>query len=64
MMPAMNGFQVLEQLKAHPTWRNIPVIIISALSDMSSVVKGLLLGAEDYLPKPFNLTLLRARLKA
>ncbi len=64
MMPAMNGFQVLEQLKAHPTWRNIPVIIISALSDMSSVVKGLMLGAEDYLPKPFNLTLLRARLSS
>lgn len=64
MMPAMNGFQVLEQLKADSTWRHIPVIIISALSDMSSTVKGIMLGAEDYLSKPFNPTLLRARLRS
>jgi len=64
MMPTMNGFQVLEQLKADPTWRHIPVIIISALSDMVSIVKGIQLGAEDYLSKPFNPTLLRARLSS
>lgn len=64
MMPEMDGFQVLSQLKAEPTWRDIPVIVISAMTDMSSVVKGIKLGAEDYLPKPFNEVLLRARLEA
>lgn len=64
MMPEMDGFQVLSQLKAAPTWRDIPVIVISAMTDMGSVVKGIKLGAEDYLPKPFNEVLLRARLEA
>lgn len=64
MMPGMDGFQVLEQLKAHKIWRTIPVIVISALNDLSSVVKGIKLGAEDYLPKPFNEVLLQARLDA
>ena len=64
MMPEMDGFQVLSQLKAEPTWRDIPVIIISAMTDMGSIVKGIKLGAEDYLPKPFNEVLLRARLEA
>ncbi|MFN8458235.1 MAG: SpoIIE family protein phosphatase [Anaerolineae bacterium] len=64
MMPGMDGFQVLEQLKAHKTWRTIPVIVISALNDLASVVKGIKLGAEDYLPKPFNEVLLKARLDA
>jgi len=64
MMPEMNGFQVLEQLKAHQVWRDIPVIIISAMSDMASIIKGVKLGAEDYLPKPFDEVLLQARLEA
>jgi serine phosphatase RsbU (regulator of sigma subunit) len=64
MMPVMDGFTVLTQLKANPTWRNIPVVIISAMSDIASVVKGIELGAEDYLPKPFNPILLRARVSA
>ena len=64
MMPEMDGFQVLRQLKAEPTWRDIPVIVISAMTDMGSVVKGITLGAEDYLPKPFSEVLLRARLEA
>lgn len=64
MMPEMDGFQVLRQLKTEPTWRDIPVIVISAMTDMGSVVKGITLGAEDYLPKPFNEVLLRARLEA
>jgi response regulator RpfG family c-di-GMP phosphodiesterase len=54
----------LTQLKANPVWREIPVIVISAMSDMPSVTKGIKLGAEDYLPKPFNELLLRARLEA
>ncbi|NJP08997.1 MAG: response regulator [Leptolyngbyaceae cyanobacterium RU_5_1] len=64
MMPEMDGFQVLEQLKADPALRHIPVIMISALDDIESVVRCIELGAEDYLFKPFNPTLLRARIGA
>ena len=61
MMPIMDGFEVLSQLKADPFTRNIPVIIISANNDQKSIVRGIQLGAEDYLPKPFEPTLLHAR---
>jgi len=64
MMPEMDGFQVLALLKADKVWRDVPVIVISAMSDLASVVKGIQLGAEDYLPKPFNDVLLRARIEA
>jgi serine phosphatase RsbU (regulator of sigma subunit) len=64
MMPEMDGFQVLERLKADTTWRDIPVIVISALDDMDHVAKGIELGAEDYLPKPFDPVLLQARISA
>jgi serine phosphatase RsbU (regulator of sigma subunit) len=64
MMPEMNGYQVLERMKAHDQWRDVPVIMISALFEIDSVVKAIELGAEDYLPKPFNPVLLRARIGA
>ncbi|HNR01492.1 MAG TPA: SpoIIE family protein phosphatase [Anaerolineaceae bacterium] len=64
MMPVMDGFSVLKQLKAEAETREIPVIVISASSEMQSVVKGIRLGAEDYLPKPFDPTLLHARVAA
>lgn len=64
MMPEMNGYQVLETLKSDPTLRHIPVIMISALDDMDSVVRCIELGAEDYLFKPFNQVLLKARIGA
>jgi class 3 adenylate cyclase len=64
MMPRLNGYQVLEQLKADPELRDIPVLVISALDDLESVVKCIELGAEDYLPKPFNPILLKARIGA
>jgi len=63
MMPAMDGYAVLEKVKADPAMRNIPIIVISANNDLQSVVKGIQLGAEDYLPKPFEPTLLQARIK-
>src|ERR671933_139598 len=62
MMPKMNGYQVLEHLKADPNLRHIPVIVISALDDINSVVECIELGAEDYLTKPFNAVLLAARI--
>jgi sigma-B regulation protein RsbU (phosphoserine phosphatase) len=64
MMPMMDGFEVLSRLKAKQRWRDIPVVVISALSDMDNVVRGIELGAEDYLPKPFDPVLLQARIRA
>jgi class 3 adenylate cyclase len=64
MMPQMNGYQVLETLKADPVLRYIPVIMISAVNDIDSIVRCIELGAEDYLSKPFNPVLLRARINA
>jgi phosphoserine phosphatase RsbU/P len=64
MMPEMNGYEVLERMKVDPALRDIPVIMISALSEMDSVIRCIELGAEDYLSKPFNPTLLRARVGA
>jgi phosphoserine phosphatase RsbU/P len=64
MMPVMDGYAVLEKVKADPAMRNIPIIVISANNDLSSVIKGIKLGAEDYLPKPFEPTLLQARIQA
>src|SRR5438309_11745129 len=63
-MPEMDGYQVLEHLKSNPRLRDIPVIMISAVEELESVVKCIELGAQDYLPKPFNPVLLRARLTA
>jgi adenylate cyclase len=64
MMPEINGYQVLEQLKADANLRAIPVIVLSALDEIGSVVRCIELGAEDYLPKPFDPILLRARINA
>jgi class 3 adenylate cyclase len=64
MMPEMNGYQVLEQLKSDSSLRAIPVIVLSALDEIGSVVRCIELGAEDYLPKPFDPVLLRARIGA
>lgn len=64
MMPGMNGFEVLARLKADSRLHNIPVIMISALDELDSVARCIEAGAEDYLPKPFNPVLLKARIRA
>ena len=64
MMPTVNGYEVLAQMKASSSLRHIPVIMISAIDEIDSVIRCIELGAEDYLPKPFNPTLLRARVGA
>jgi class 3 adenylate cyclase len=64
MMPGMSGFEVLCRLKADAGTRHIPVIMISALDELDSTVRCIEAGAEDYLPKPFNPVLLRARISA
>jgi adenylate cyclase len=64
MMPEINGYEVLKRLKTDGATRDIPILMISALSEFESVVRCIELGAEDYLPKPFNPALLRARVRA
>jgi DNA-binding response OmpR family regulator len=64
MMPELNGYEVLERLRADDQLRHVPVIMISAVDQIESVVRCIELGAEDYLPKPFNPVLLRARVGA
>ncbi|GEM_PF-232379 len=64
IMPGMNGLELLQQLKRHDTWRHIPVIMISALDEIDGAVKCIELGADDYLHKPFDPTLLKARIGA
>lgn len=54
MMPEMDGYEVLQHLKSNPETNDIPVIIMSALSDMQSIVKGYQLGAIEYVTKPFQ----------
>ncbi|MFC1849705.1 adenylate/guanylate cyclase domain-containing protein [candidate division CSSED10-310 bacterium] len=64
VMPEMDGYQVLEYLKNDPVLRHIPVIMISSVGEIESVVKCITMGAEDYLQKPFNKVLLNARVNA
>jgi adenylate cyclase len=64
LMPEMDGYEVLEHMKKDSTLRDIPVIVISAQDELESVVRGIELGAEDYLPKSFDPVLLRARIDA
>jgi len=64
MMPELDGFEVLKRMKASDNLRHIPVVMISALDELESVVRCIEAGAEDYLSKPFNPTLLRARIGA
>ena len=63
-MPEMNGYQVLEQMKKNQSLRNVPVIAISAHDELEDIVRGIELGADDYLPKSFNPVLLKARIGA
>lgn len=64
LMPEMDGYEVLRRMKDTPALRPIPVIVISALEEMESVVACIELGAEDHLPKAFDPVLLRARVNA
>jgi class 3 adenylate cyclase len=63
-MPGIDGFEVLERIKADEATRHLPVIMISGLDDTQSVVRCLEIGADDFLPKPFDAAILRARVNA
>jgi adenylate cyclase len=64
VMPGLDGFEVLRRLKADEAVRHVPVIVLSASDETDSAVRCIELGAEDYLPKPFDAVLLRARIGA
>jgi DNA-binding response OmpR family regulator len=64
MMPDLNGDEVLKAIKSDPDQRDIPVVMISADTDADKVSQCIELGADNYLPKPFNPTILRARIGA
>ena len=62
MMPGMNGYQVLESLKSDQSLREIPVIMTSALDEADRIEQCIEMGAEDYLQKPFDMILVKARI--
>jgi sigma-B regulation protein RsbU (phosphoserine phosphatase) len=64
MMPDLDGYEVLARMKADRALREIPVLMVSAVDDIASVVRCIEMGADDYLPKPFDPVLLRARVGA
>ena len=64
LMPRLDGYGVLARMRADPRLRHVPVVVISALDDLDGVVRCIELGADDFLPKPFDPVLLRARIGA
>jgi adenylate cyclase len=64
LMPELDGYKTLAQIKADATLAHVPVIVISAVDEMDSVVRWIEMGATDFLPKPFNAALLHARISA
>ena len=64
LMPEVDGYEVLRVIKSTAELRDIPVVMISALDELQSVVRCIQMGAEDYLPKPFDPVLLQARVGA
>ena len=63
LMPDMNGYEVLATIRQSTRFRRLPVVVISAISEMESIIKCIQLGADDYLTKPFNKVLLEARIQ-
>ena len=63
MMPVLDGFAVLKEIKDDDALRDIPVIIVSAASDSKSIVKGIKQGADDYITKPIDAESLKSKLK-
>lgn len=64
MMPGTDGFAVCRAVKAHPQWRFVPVILVTALDGQDDMVRGLEAGADEFLPKPIERVVVRARVRA
>jgi len=63
MLPHVNGYELLAQLRATPSWQAVPVIMLTARSQEQDIVRGLEAGANDYMVKPFKPEELRARIR-
>jgi two-component system alkaline phosphatase synthesis response regulator PhoP len=64
MLPGINGLELCRQLKGSPEYKDIPIIMVTARSEESDIVRGLELGADDYVSKPFSPKVLNARVKS
>jgi len=64
MMPSIDGHEVCRTLKQHPSWRHVPVIFVSAATDSESETEGFRIGAADYIHKPFNRSVVLARIRS
>jgi DNA-binding response OmpR family regulator len=64
MMPGIDGFEVCRLIKAHPQWRYVPIILVTALAGEDDMVRGLEAGADEFLSKPVERVVLRARIRA
>jgi CheY-like chemotaxis protein len=64
VMPELDGYATLERIKANPSLSHVPVIVVSAVDELASVVRCIEMGATDYLTKPFEVAILRARLES
>ncbi|NET53760.1 MAG: response regulator [Merismopedia sp. SIO2A8] len=64
MMPGINGIEVCQKIKAHPQWKVIPVIMVTALSSKTDLARCLEAGADDFISKPVNALELRARVQS
>ncbi|MFO0660410.1 MAG: response regulator [Polyangiaceae bacterium] len=64
MMPGMDGYEVCRQVKAHPSWRYIPLILLTVLDGTDDMVRGLEAGADEFLTKPVERVVLRARVRS
>jgi len=63
MMPVMDGMEMCRRLKAHPATSHIPVIMLTARADRESMIKGMEAAADDYIVKPFDSELMKARVR-
>ncbi len=63
LLPRVDGFALLRKIRQEPAWKDVPVVMISALGDEQNVVRALDLGANDYVPKPFQPEELKARVR-
>jgi DNA-binding response OmpR family regulator len=64
MMPGIDGFELCRRIKAHPQWRYVPIILVTALAGEDDMVRGLEAGADEFLSKPVERVVLRARIRA
>lgn len=64
MMPKLSGYEVCQRLKHHPEWRNIPVLMVTALNELGDIEKAVRAGADDFLTKPVNRLELTTRVRS